>query len=94
MRTDSKSDETDQFKSELKEVARKLVVLCTPWPDWKVSGPFIAELPEVGTDSDKELPGVIITKNDTVGDRILSFVPGHLHEAFLSPFGQKIVSSL
>ena len=75
---------------ELKEVSKKIFVLCSPWPAWIVSGSFITEFdPEAG--SDQPTPRSI-TESDIAGDRILSFIPVQLHGLFLSSDGQKLVS--
>ena len=79
----------NQAVRELKEVAKKLFVLCSPWPAWRVSGSFIAELPSEA-DQDQPAPGNI-TENDIIGDHILSFAPLHLCGPFLSASGQRLV---
>jgi hypothetical protein len=67
-------------------------MLCSPWPIWRISGSFIAELPsDPEKGSDKPSPK-FITETDAVGHHILSFVPKDLRPAFLSLPGQKIVS--
>ena len=82
-----------QTRSELKEVAKKLTILCSPWPAWRISGPFIVELPDdiARKDSDKAR---VIMENDPACDRVLSYVPQHLYESFVSVAGQKIVSTI
>ena len=79
-----------ELNTELKEVAKKLFVLCLPWPAWRVSGSFIAELPSEA-DQDQPVPGDI-TENDVIGDHILLFTPLHLRGPFLSASGQRLVS--
>jgi hypothetical protein len=82
----------DQYSRELKQLAKQLFVLCAPWPEWKISGSFIAESATDEVGLDENLP-VGITKNDAAGDRILVFIPESMHRVFLSSSGQRIVSS-
>lgn len=86
-------DGQDKSKRELETLAKRLFILCSPWPIWKTSGAFITELTE-SSDSDlNKLSPEVITENDVIGERILSeFVPEHLREVFLSSGGQEIVS--
>jgi hypothetical protein len=90
--TSSGASSVDQHSRELKEAARKLFALCAPWPEWKIFGSFIAESSTDTVGLDQELP-VGITKNDAVGDRVLSYIPESMHRVFLSLSGQRIVSS-
>ena len=87
------TDKEAQTRDELKEPAKKLTVLCSPWPVWRISGQFIVELPDnvALKDSDKAR---VIMENDPAGDNILSYVPQHLYESFISVTGQKIVSTI
>ena len=82
---------SNQVMAELKEIAKRLFVLCSPWPMWKVSGSlFITELP---SDANQDQPALgDIIENDEIGDRILSFVPQQLRVSFLSLSGQRLVS--
>ena len=87
------TDKETRTRSELKKVTKKLTVLCSPWPVWKISGSFIVELPGDAAlkNSDKAR---VITDNDPASDYILSLVPQHLYESFVSVTGQKIVSPI
>ena len=66
----------------------------SPWPVWNVSGPYIEELADTPETDDQMEFSAALKRNDVVGDRILELVPQHLHEAFLSTPGQRIVSIL
>jgi hypothetical protein len=87
-------DRQKEVESGLQEVAKKLFMLCSPWAVWRTSGSFIAELPDVLESDEPGKPPPPLTETDTVGERILAFVPQQLLEAFLSSSGQAIVSSL
>ena len=74
-------------KKELQEVARKLLVLCAPWPLWKVYGCWIVgatNSPVAGT----------VTATDIAGKKFLSYVPLPIVAEFLSKPGQAVVSFL
>ena len=75
----------DDTKKGLQDVAKKLLVLCTPWPLWIVSGCWIVGASNLPT------PGVI-TATDIAGREILSYVPLPIVKDFLSKTGQSIVS--
>ena len=76
---------TIDMKVALREIGKKILILCTPWPSWRVSGCWIAEA------SDASATGKITATDDTGGE-ILSYVPLALVADFLSHDGQKIVS--
>jgi hypothetical protein len=89
------SDVQKKIGKGLSDTAKKLFVLFSPWPLWVVSGESFITAPPTRTGTNPGGPSPArITQNDTVGDHILSFVPHHLHEAFLSLAGQKIVSDI
>ena len=67
-----------------------MVILCSPWPEWDVSGSSITELPPE-TGSKQSTSGDNIDKS-VISNRILSFVPPQLRELFLSSRGQRLVS--
>jgi hypothetical protein len=69
----------------IKQVAKKLFILYSPWPSWTISGCWIAgasTTPATGK----------ITETDDAGKEILSYVPFSLTADFLSKAGQSIVS--
>jgi hypothetical protein len=71
----------DETKKELKAVATKLIVLCSPWLLWKISGCWItggSDLPANGA----------ITATDAIRKEILSYVPLSLVADFLSKNSQ------
>ena len=76
---------TDDKKKELREVGRRLFILCSPWKSWTVSGCYIVGSP--GT-----LAAEGITATDSIGNEILSHVPVSLVADFLSRSGQSFVS--
>lgn len=86
------ADRNKETEDRLKEIAWKILTLCSPWPIWSISESFIAEPPEIHETEPGSLPPVDITANDITGDRILSLVPQNLHGAFLSSSGQGVVS--
>jgi hypothetical protein len=75
----------DYTKTELKDAAKKLLILCTPWPLWTVSGCWItgpSHSPTAG----------VITATDTAGKEILSYIPRSVLQVFFSKAGQSLVS--
>ena len=77
----------DETKKALQEAAKKLMVLCTPWPSWVVSGCWIIGTPHPPAAS-------TITATDIAGREILSYVPLPIVADFLSKPGQSVVSCL
>lgn len=75
----------DDTAKELKLVAKKLFVLYSPWPSWRISGYCIAG------DSNASATERIST-TDEAGREILSYVPVPLEGDFLSNAGQSLVS--
>ena len=73
------------LKEPLREIGKKILILCTPWPSWTISGSFI-----IGA-SDTPVTGDI-TATDNAGTEILSYVPSWLVPHFLSAAGQALVS--
>jgi len=67
-----------------------MVILCSPWPEWDISGSSITELPPK-TGSKQSTSGDNIDKS-VISNRILLFVPPQLRELFLSSHGQRLVS--
>jgi hypothetical protein len=65
--------------------AKKIVLLCTPWVTWKVSGTYV--LGDLGN----RTTGAIVT-SDHVGLEILSLVPLEASAVFLTVSGQSYVS--
>jgi hypothetical protein len=72
----------DDLRVALREVGKKIFILCTPWPSWTVSGCWITDTPAAGN----------ITATDAAGREVLSFVPLPLVVDFLSEPGQTLVS--
>ena len=83
---------TKEIHKELKNLGTRLFILCSPWPIWKISGSFIAELPAEANQSQPEILSDIPV-NDVTSYRILSNVPEHLRKSFLSSAGQQLVSN-
>jgi hypothetical protein len=75
----------DGTKKELQAVAKMILVLCCPWPLWKISGCWIIGSPVLPANG-------AITATDRAGNEILSYVPLSIVPDFLSQNGQSIVS--
>ena len=87
----------DPLKAPLREVGLKILILCTPWPLWTVSGPWIAGAPDAPALDAPALDAPVvrnITATDDTGREILSYVPLPLVSDFLSTAGQTLVSHL
>jgi len=76
----------DAMKKELQDVAKKLLVLCAPWPLWMVSGCWI-----IGALCLPATSAIMAT--NSAGNEILSYVPLPILADFLSKTGQSIISS-
>ena len=80
-----KAEIAADLRDELRDVAKRLLVLYSLWPSWMVSGSWIV--------GDPSTPAVgKITTTDDVGREILSYMPLSLVAAFLSADGQAFVS--
>jgi len=72
-------------KDALREVAKRIFILYSPWKSWSVSGCYIVgSLGALATEG--------ITANDSPGNEILSYVPASLAADFMSNSGQALVS--
>ena len=85
------ADDSD-YKIPLGEVATKLLVLCVPWPEqWAIHGVWIVS---AHTDDKWHVSSQPqrVTAMDRLGYEILSHIPRHLVNHFLSEEGQSHVS--
>ena len=82
-----KPEPSKELEKALKGVGQKILIFCTPWPMWTISGSWIAAA------SDEPAVGGI-TGTDDIGREILSYVPLPLVSDFLSTAGQALVSCL
>ena len=76
-------DTTDS--DNIQDAGTKIFMLCTPWPEWTVSGQFL-----VG--SARGIDSSAITASDRDGEEILSHIPPSSLRAFMSRAGQSAVS--
>ena len=89
--TDPPMDDPE-YKSGLGEVATKLLVLCVPWPEqWAIYGAWIVSAP-TDKKQDRFSKPQPVTDMDRLGNEILSYIPQHFVDDFLSEEGQSIVS--
>ena len=87
-RSTSHDDSLKRHKEALRNVAKRILFQCVPWPDmWRVSGDCIVA-------SNSPLEDGDITTSDELGTEILSYVPLSLVSAFFTDGGQHMVSRL
>ena len=78
-------------KAGLEEAATKIFALCVPWPElWTIHRAWIVATPNENQRGEHSQQ---VTSTDELGAEILSSVPHHLVDLFLSVAGQTIVSS-
>lgn len=75
------------LKEPLQKIGKNILILCTPWPSWTISGSYIVgalDMPVTGK----------ITVTDDAGRKILSYFPVSIEADFLSATGQGFISHL
>lgn len=75
----------DDAAKALQAAGRKILILCTPWPLWTISGSWIVG--GSGASAARQ-----ISANDEAGKEVLSYVPRPLMTDFFSKAGQNLVS--
>ena len=86
-RTSTVATQDPDFKAELEDVTTKLVALGVPWSKlWVIHGAWTVAAPN------EKQPEQQVTGMDDLGIKVVSHVPQHLLQAFLSEVGQLIVS--